>query len=123
MDAHRRRDLGLRGARASASSERRSGAHQDRDPPAAAASAGAETSPLDAVPPLPVVHEPASVACRIVEKQWSLSSLLIRQGGPAFASVTNAPVTLVMPAGAPAAPTAVFDDGQLIVRVSRAKRR
>jgi hypothetical protein len=85
-------------------------------PPAAAASAGAETSPLDAVPTLPVVHEPASVACRIVEKQWSLSNLLIRQGGPAFASVTNAPVTLVMPAGAPAAPTAVFDDGQLIVR-------
>ncbi len=84
--------------------------------PLPAASAGAETSPVDAVPTLPVVHEPASVACRIVEKQWSLSSLLIRQGGPAFASVTNAPVTLVMPAGAPAAPTAVFDDGQLIVR-------
>lgn len=83
--------------------------------PPATASAEPETS-VDAAPTLPEVREPGSVACRIVEARWSLSNLRIRQGGSAFASVTNAPVTLVMPAGAPAEPTAVFDDGQLIVK-------
>ena len=80
--------------------------------------ATSEPEPLTTEPPVALaeVTEPKQVACRIAEAGWAAASLRLRAGGVVFAKVTNAPTTLVVPAGAPAAATAVLDDQQVLVK-------
>ncbi|MFO0570335.1 MAG: hypothetical protein U0263_32130 [Polyangiaceae bacterium] len=66
--------------------------------------------------PMAVIREPASVACRIEDRDWSFKALRIRPGGPAFMQAFDGPVKLAIAAGGPGPATAVFDDGHVVVR-------
>jgi hypothetical protein len=65
---------------------------------------------------LPEVREPTSVACRVRDFSGSVEKLRLRAGGPVFATLVRAPVSLALPTGAPAPATAVMDEGLLVVR-------
>lgn len=62
------------------------------------------------------VREPDNPACRIAEKRWTLDALRLTEGGASFTKIESAPGTLVLPAGEPRGPTAVFEDGMVVLR-------